>query len=251
MVEKNDFVEIQFTGRTSDGKIFDTNIDSDAKLIGAEQTQKPLIICIGKRMILDGIDEFLDKKELGVEYTLNLSPEKAFGLRDKNLIKLMPAKSFLEKKINPKPGMVLSLDNYLVRIVAVSGGRVLVDFNNPLSGKDVSYTLKIIRKVEDINEQIKSISLFFFKQEIDFEIKNKKVLFKLPEFYLPLVKKLGEEFDSILSLEISLEPINLGEINHNHEHHDHHDHEHDHHDHNHEHHDHPEHNHKHNHEHNH
>lgn len=207
MVGKGDFIELEFTGRTIDGNIFDTNVKSDADSVGIEKIQENFVLCIGKRMVIDGLDSFLEGKEIEKEYSVNLPPENAFGPRKKDLIKLMPAKSFIEKKINPKPGMVLALDNYLVRIVAVSGGRVLVDFNNPLAGKEVSYTIKIKRKVDDINEKVKSIIKFFFKQDIEFEIKEKRLILKMPEFMKQVVDNLNKEFGNVLDLEIILEPI--------------------------------------------
>ena len=204
MVEKHDFVELEFTGMVKDGEIFDTNVDSVAKSIGMKDSPKPLIVCIGKRMVIDGLDEFLEKKEIGKDYEVEILPEKAFGKRKKDLVKLMPAKSFLEKNISPKPGMVLALDNYMVRIVAVSGGRVLVDFNNPLSGKEVVYKFKLKRKVDDLQEKVKAISNFFFKKEVEFEVSDKKLIFNLPETYESLVKQLNEDFKEVLGLEITI-----------------------------------------------
>jgi len=29
----------------------------------------------------------------------------------------------------------------------------MVDFNNPLAGKDIVYNIKVLRKIEDINEK--------------------------------------------------------------------------------------------------
>jgi peptidylprolyl isomerase len=40
---------------------------------------------------------------------------------------------------------------------SVTGGRVVVDFNHPLAGRDLVYDVKAIRKVEDKKEQIISI----------------------------------------------------------------------------------------------
>jgi FKBP-type peptidyl-prolyl cis-trans isomerase 2 len=51
---------------------------------------------------------------------------------------------FREKNVDPRPGMVFALDNSLAKILAVSGARVMTDFNNPLSGKHVKYKFNIV-----------------------------------------------------------------------------------------------------------
>ncbi|MBS3079344.1 FKBP-type peptidyl-prolyl cis-trans isomerase [Candidatus Pacearchaeota archaeon] len=176
-VQKNDFVEIEFNG-IANNQIFDTTNKEEAKKIGLDADVKPLIISIGNDMIIKGFDEYLPGKEIQKKYTLVLSQEKAFGKRNPSMIKTMPIKVFLEKDMYPSPGMTIQLDNYIAKILSVSGGRVIVDFNNPLAGKEVTYEFEIKRKVEDIKEKINALQEFFFREKYDFEIKDKKVLLK-------------------------------------------------------------------------
>src|SRR3989344_8157684 len=143
LIQKNDFIDITFTGRIKDGEIFDTNVKEDAEKIGLKFNGKPLIICVGQGMVVSGFDNALEGKESGKDYSIELQPKDAFQERQSNLVKLIPIKIFREKKINPYPGMTLNIDNMLVRVISVSGGRVLVDFNNILAGKTVIYTFKI------------------------------------------------------------------------------------------------------------
>ena len=79
-IQKNDFIEIEFIGKIKDGEIFDTNIKEEAKKIDLNIEARPLIICIGQKMILPSIDDFLMNKSLG-KYPLELTPDKAFGER--------------------------------------------------------------------------------------------------------------------------------------------------------------------------
>jgi FKBP-type peptidyl-prolyl cis-trans isomerase SlyD len=161
MLQKNDFVELEFIGRVKGGEIFDTNLKEEAKKINLEIETRPLVICLGQNMILQAIDEFLTGKEAG-KYSLELEPEKAFGTRSRELIKTMPLKIFLEKEVMPKPGMVFNFDNMLGKVSAVSGGRVIVDFNHPLSNKTVIYDLDVKRKVEGNKEKASCLLEFFF-----------------------------------------------------------------------------------------
>ncbi len=178
-VQKNDFIEIEFTGKANN-KIFDTTHKEEAKKIGIDADVKPIIVSVGNEMLLKGLDENLEGKEIEKQYSIKISPEKAFGSRNPSLIKTIPIKVFKEKDMNPVPGLTLQMDNYLVKILSVSGGRVIVDFNNPLAGKEIEYEFKILRKVDDIKEKINAIQDFFFRNRFEFTINetDKKVIFK-------------------------------------------------------------------------
>jgi len=179
--KKGDFVELEFTGKNlGNNEIFDTNVPEEAKKLNPKAEPKPLQICIGQGMVVKGFDEALEGKEIGRKHKIQLSPEKAFGKRQSELVRLMPMKIFLAQKIRPEPGMTLALDDNLVRIVSVSGGRVLVDFNNPLAGKDVEYEFTIKKILADIKEKTSALQKFLFGQEFEFEVDEakKKIIFK-------------------------------------------------------------------------
>ena len=154
-------------------------------------------------MFLEGIDNFLIGKKIG-EYEIELSPENAFGKRDSSLVNIISSRVFKENKLNPIPGMMFNLDGRAVKILSVSGGRITVDFNNPLSGKDVVYKIKVLRKVDDINEKAKALIEFLFKNNLKFEIKDKKILIKAEKELLEFIKLFSEKFKSALGLELEV-----------------------------------------------
>lgn len=182
-IKKNDFVEIEFTGKYNN-QIFDTTKADEAKKVGLQDPNiiKPLIISVGNQMILKGIDEELIDKELNKEYSVYLTPEKAFGKRNPGLVKTYSLSHFKKQNINPYPGLVLQLDNVIARVISVSGGRVTIDFNNPLAGKSVDYKFKIIKKTTDDTEKINALQDFFFKKRFNFEIKEKDKNYKKIKF---------------------------------------------------------------------
>jgi FKBP-type peptidyl-prolyl cis-trans isomerase SlyD len=200
-VSKNDFVELEFTGKVKDGEIFDTNIKADADKIGMKEVF-PLIIAVGKQMALKGLDKELEGKEIGKQYSYELTPEEAFGKRDKSMVRMIPLKVFIEQKIMPERGMQLSLDGMLVRVLSVSGGRVLVDFNNPLAGKQVVYSFSIKRKVEDIKEKVDAVQEFFFRRKFVFDIDGKTINFKVPEHAGSFITMFEKQFEDILGMKI-------------------------------------------------
>src|SRR5208283_2105988 len=151
-LERKDFIEVEFTGKVKDGEIFDSNIEEDLKKISPDSKSEPFIFSLGEGMFLPAIDDFLIGKEIG-EYNLELPPERAFGKRDTSMIQRIPLRIFKEQKINPIPGFIFNFDGRIGKVLASSGGRVIVDFNNPIAGKDVIYKIKVLRRIEDLNEK--------------------------------------------------------------------------------------------------
>ncbi|MBU1136257.1 MAG: peptidylprolyl isomerase [Nanoarchaeota archaeon] len=211
-LKKKDFIEIKYTGKVKDGDIFDTNIEEDAKKINLDIKTRPLIICIGENMILPAIDEFLEGKEIGEKYTLELSPEKAFGSRKREMIKIIPSSKFKEQNMPPHPGMVFQFDNLIGKITAVSGGRVIVDFNNPIAGKDVVYDIKIEKLITEQNEKVKALMQIFFRKDFQFKIETKKLVIEAEKGFEKFIEIFKPKFKEILDLDLEIKtkekPIN-------------------------------------------
>ena len=107
---------------------------------------------------------------------------------------------FREKNMNPAPGMVFQFDNQMAKIISVSGGRITTDFNNPLAGKEVDYDFKILKKVEDNKDKVNAIQDFFFRQRFEFDIKDKKVIFKEAKLK-PMLDVFKDKFKEISGLD--------------------------------------------------
>jgi len=204
-VKNNDFIELEFTGKIVDtGEVFDTNIPSDAKKAGLDvKDPKPFKLSIGHKMLPEGFDKDLEDKEIGKEYHLALNPENAFGRRNPQMVRMIPTKLFHEQNIEPQRGLQLTLDNQLVKILSNSGGRTLVDFNNPLAGKKVSYDYKILRKIGDKKEKINAVQDFLFRQTFDFDLKSDEIIFKVPKEFEQFITIFSKKFEEILGLKVS------------------------------------------------
>jgi len=156
-IKLHDFIEIEYTGKLADGKVFDTTDEKIAKqhhLHSQNQKYRPAVICVGERQVIPGLDLQLVDKELEKEYTVTLPPEKAFGKRDIKLVRIMPMDLFRQHKVQPRPGLQVDVDGEMGLVTRVSGGRVMVNFNHPLAGKEVMYSYKILRKVTDQKEKV-------------------------------------------------------------------------------------------------
>ncbi|MEK6918999.1 MAG: peptidylprolyl isomerase [Nanoarchaeota archaeon] len=219
VIAKNDFVEFRFTGKVKDGEIFDTNIPESAKLMGLEMESKPVVICVGHQMILPKLDEFLIGKELYKDYNVNVTPKEGFGERKREMMKVLPIEVFVKQNLRPVVGAVFSFDDMPAKITAYSGGRVTVDFNNPLAGKDLVYDLKVVKKVDDLKEQVKSLILFYFRNNIAFEIKEKVVVLDIDPKIKPFLEAFSGKFKEILGMTLDVkekkEEVKKAEVSNN------------------------------------
>ncbi len=152
-----DFVEISYTAKIAeDGTIFDTTDKSVAEQEQLPQT-KAVILCVGKGRMMKGLEEQLAGKEVGKEHEINISAEKGFGKKSAQLIQLINTAKFRKENIVPQPGMQVDVDGHAGIVKTVTGGRTIVDFNHPLAGKDLVYSLTLKRIVTDPAEQVKAV----------------------------------------------------------------------------------------------
>jgi len=211
MLKQKQFVEMDFTGRIKDtNEVFDTTIPEEAKNLGDKKV-KPMRLCIGEGMLLEKFDKALEGKELGKQYSIELSAKEAFGERKKELVKMLPLGIFTEKGVMPYRGLVLDMDDMIVRVVSVSGGRVIADFNNPLAGKSLMYTFKINRILDDKKEQVEVLFENLLRiPDVKIEVKENKAIaeFKLKEAEFKILKEISKPFSekvkSLVGIELEL-----------------------------------------------
>ena len=187
-IKEKDFIAVTYTGRIKDdNKIFDTNdleLAKKTNLFNPKHSYDPEIICVSQGDVVKGLDESFIGKEINQEYTVEISPENGFGKRDAKLFQLIPAKGFKDQNIRPMPGMPVTINNMPGIVKTVSGGRILVDFNNPLSGKTILYQVKILKIVTNIKEKAEGyLKLFLGAKKVNIEAKenNLEIKLKLPE----------------------------------------------------------------------
>jgi FKBP-type peptidyl-prolyl cis-trans isomerase 2 len=211
-LKENDFVEIDYTGTIKDeGITFDTTDEKVAEehnLKNEGVTFGPMIICLGKRQILKGIDKYLIGKDIG-EYSFDIQPEDGYGKKNAKLIQMIPTNKFKKQGINPVPGLQVQLDQMVGTIRAVTGGRTMVDLNHPLSGRLLSYTVKVHRVVDDVKEQISSILKLFLGMEADIKINGDKAKLafnkEFPEQLNGFISEKIKDFTNIKEVEIQSE----------------------------------------------
>lgn len=193
MLKKGDFIEINFIGRLKENNhIFDLTDEKIAKqnnLYNKDLKYKPVIICLGFNDIIKGLDKELIGKDIG-KYKVEIKAEDGFGKKRHDLIKLMPGSLFLKSNIKPVKGLQVNLDGIIGKIISVSGGRCVVDFNHPLSGKDLIYEVDVLRLVNDLKEKVESV-LRLVNDKFEVTIEDNNVIIK--GIKKELQSKLNEE----------------------------------------------------------
>ena len=99
-----------------------------------------------------------------------MDSENAFGPRDPSLIQLVPMREFKKQNMTPVPGMRIQSEGSTGKILTVNGGRVKVDFNHELAGRDLVYDVEVTEIITDESDKIKSmIELHYSNPNVDIE----------------------------------------------------------------------------------
>lgn len=207
-IKKGDFVEIKFTGLV-DNKVFDSNIPEDLKKLNPQAEIEKTIIILGQRMVVPGLDDFIEGKDLQKNYEITLKPKDAFGPRRTELVRIIPLKVFHAQKISPVPGATFVFDNQLAKVITVSGARVITDFNNPLAGKEVTYKFSISRIVSDLKEKAETVCKLVFRYVPEIEVENDQAIIKGPKILENFVKQSQDKFKEFLGKEVSFKEIEV------------------------------------------
>jgi len=187
-MKKGDFVKVSFTGEV-EGKVIDTTDEAIAKKEGVfnkDRTYKPIPIVVGESMILAGIDKAVEELDVGQEKKMKISSKDGFGERNASLVRLVPMREFKKQGVTPVPGTIFEVEGRPARIQSVSGGRVMVDFNHPLAGKESEYKVRVEEAAKTEKDKInylleKSFDDDSLKSSTEGTGEKKKLIVEIPE----------------------------------------------------------------------
>ena len=160
-MEDGDFIKIDFEMRLgNEKKLVATNEEKLAKdngIYDPDTKYKETTLIIGSEGIFKEINESLKSSEVGKEVEVEIPMANAYGARDPNNIKVHTMREFQKNKIDPVPGQEVRINNRRGKVISVSPGRVLVDYNHQWAGKDVFYKYTVKGKLETEDEKISAI----------------------------------------------------------------------------------------------
>ncbi|MFH2106936.1 MAG: peptidylprolyl isomerase [Candidatus Micrarchaeota archaeon] len=158
-LNKGDFIKIEYDAYDDDGRLFDSTSGDIAKSLHGKEGA--MLVVFGFDKLLSGLEDALHGMKKGEKIELDIPADKAFGQRNKNLLRIMSRSDFIRNEINPVPGLTVHVDTEQGRqygiIKSSSGGRVLVDFNHPLAGRNVKYSLTLVDVVTDTKSKTEEI----------------------------------------------------------------------------------------------
>ena len=186
-VSPGDIVLVDFDAWIKDSnELYDTTNEAVAKehnLFNEKMVYGPQPLIVGKGRLFPGLDESMLKAEIGKEYEIILTPDKAAGPRDPKLVELHPMREFLKQEIEPRVGLEVTVKNKPAIITAVTAGRVRVDFNNKLAGRTLKYKYKITEKPTKPVEVAKLLLKMSYGSSDGFDIEHHGKVYeiKLPD----------------------------------------------------------------------
>ena len=166
----------------------------EEKLEGKPLTSYEMLVSLNDKLTRNEIKELIKDKEK--EFKGSIKIKNAYGERRQDLMQIIPL-SFLRKQgINPVPGLVLKIGEIEGIIKSVSGGRVIVDFNHPLAGKEIEFEIEVKEKFDDelnfAKELLNNLVKKGLLKEEDFKIEGNKIIIKenLKEGVEEILKKV-------------------------------------------------------------
>ena len=139
-VKQGDFVSVTYQGLLENKEVF----DSTAK-------DGPLEFQIGSNNLMPGFEKAILGMTVNEEKSITLQPDEAFGPVRQDLIHTVNRKTF-SADIAPQPGMVIGMtierDGQKHKVPAmvkeISGDEVIIDYNHPLAGKSLTFTITLM-----------------------------------------------------------------------------------------------------------
>lgn len=188
-VKSGDFILANYTLKVKEtGDTVGTTLESVAKekkLYRGEEHYEPFFIIVGEGWVPKGLDEALTNLEIGKATTIELPPDKGYGVRDPKKVRLVPLRKFAAEGVTPVPGLQVNMDGKTAQVRSVGAGRVQVDYNHPFAGKTLIYdvTLEKVIEAEDekvrnlVHKRIESVD----QQKFSIKIENGKLQVEVPE----------------------------------------------------------------------
>jgi peptidylprolyl isomerase len=181
------FIELSFEMRAGqDKKLISTSKEDLAKkedIFDDKKKYKNAVIVIGTEGLFKEINDSFKKAEIGKEYEVTVPAKDAYGMRDNKNIKVVPMREFQRNKINPEIGKEVNINNKVGKIISVTPGRVLIDYNHELAGKDLYYQYQINKVIDDLKGKVNAIIDMDYSDSDNFavEVENDVISIQIPE----------------------------------------------------------------------
>lgn len=119
--------------RSNDGTLIDSNVDGDA-----------FVYIHGGGQILPGLERALKGMRIGQRKAIRLEASEAYGPFDPDAFEEVPIEMVPENARTPGAEFTTSRLNRSTRVHEVRDKTIVLDFNHPLAGQALTYSVRII-----------------------------------------------------------------------------------------------------------
>ena len=189
-LQKGTLILVDYTAKVKDtGEVFETTREADAKsnsIYDDNKRYQSRVIAAGEGepWILKGLDEALLNTSVGDKLTIEVPPEKGFGVRDPGRVRMIPLRKLGEDAEKVSVGDTITVDDKTGIIRFIGSGRVQVDYNHRFAGKTILYDVNVIKSLNTDEEKIMGLlkrNLPVDESKIKFEVKNSELSIIIPE----------------------------------------------------------------------
>jgi len=145
-IEQHTVVSLNYTLKNSEGNVLDTS-----------EGREPLVYLHGVGGLIPGLEEELTGKSKGDKLSTVVPPEKAYGERRDDLMKVVSKDGFQGDE-EMMVGMQVQLQTEhgpaIATIASIEGNDVTLDLNHPLAGETLYFDVEIVDLREASQEEI-------------------------------------------------------------------------------------------------
>ena len=134
----------------SDGKTvtFDYTLSVDGAVVESSEGKKPLEYVHGQGKIIPGLEKALAGLKVGEEKKIVVPAEQAYGQIDLKAVQEVE-KSQIPADIKLTVGAMLEMSDasghaFPAKVKEIKDKTVVMDFNHPLAGKELTFQVKIV-----------------------------------------------------------------------------------------------------------
>jgi FKBP-type peptidyl-prolyl cis-trans isomerase SlyD len=143
------FVGIEYTLALNSGEVVDKSAPDEG-----------LAFIYGKEQVIPGLEKELAGMEAGQSADFSVSPEDGYGEQRPELINEIPRSNFPEE-MEIEPGMVFQANGpqgpTVLRVKELKDDAIVADFNHPLAGETLNFSVKIVEVREPTKEEIEML----------------------------------------------------------------------------------------------
>jgi peptidylprolyl isomerase len=168
-MQDGDFIKIDYEMRAGeDRQLIETNVEKTARDNGIFEENGyygDFVAIVGSDLFFKVLNESFLQAEVGKEYEITIKPEDAFGVRDPKNIHVHTVREFERLKIEPEVGKEVVVNRRRGKVISVTPGRIVVDYNNRYAGKTIFYKYTVREKVEDVPAKATAILRIYYPKE--------------------------------------------------------------------------------------